>query len=123
MKKIIIDTNVLMAISEFSLDIFSAIDEFCDFTYSLYVLEGTKHELEKIKTEQRGKFKMAASLALQILKVKGVDTIPSTGHIDDRLVEFSQKGYLVLTQDVGLKKKLRKPYLTIRQRKKIVLVD
>jgi len=123
MKKIIIDTNALMAISELSLDIFTAINDFCDFTYSLHVLEGTIKELEKIKEEQRGKFKMAASLALQLLKAKNVKVIPSMGHVDDILVEYSQKGYLVLTQDVGLKKRLHKPYLTIRQKKKVVMVD
>ena len=123
MKKIIIDTNVLMAISELSLDVFTAIDDFCDFTYSLQVLEGTITELEKIKEEQRGKFKMAASLALQLLKAKNVKTIPSIGHVDDILVEYSTKGYLIITQDVLLKKRLHKPYLTIRQKKMVVMVD
>ena len=123
MKKIIIDTNILMAISELSLDVFTAIDDFCDFTYSLQVLEGTITELEKIKEEQRGKFKMAASLALQLLKAKNVKTIPSIGHVDDILVEYSTKGYLIITQDVLLKKRLHKPYLTIRQKKMVVMVD
>ena len=123
MKKIIIDTNVLMAISELSLDVFTAIDDFCDFTYSLQVLEGTITELEKIKEEQRGKFKIAASLALQLLKAKNVKTIPSIGHVDDILVEYSTKGYLIITQDVLLKKRLHKPYLTIRQKKMFVMVD
>jgi len=130
MKKVIIDTNALMAISEMGLDIFSAIDEACDFKYKLFILEGTVKELEKVVQEQRGRFKQAAKLALALLKKKQEsnqvsiikDPDPSK-YVDDNLVALSKEGYLVLTQDVELKKKLIKPYLTIRQQKKVMVVQ
>ena len=122
MKKIILDTNALMAISEFNLDIFSALEQCCDFPYNLNVLQGTLDELKKISLEQRGKFKLAAKLALSILRSKGINVIKSSGNVDDLLVEYSKKGYLILTQDVILKRRLHKPYLTIRQKRKIVII-
>ena len=121
MKKIFIDTNALMAVSEFKIDIFSEIKECCNFKYELFVLEGTITELEKIRVEQRGKFKLAASLAIKLIEAKCVKVLPSEDNVDDLLVAYS-KNYLVLTQDVELKKRLSKPYLTIRQKKKVILV-
>jgi len=121
MKKIIIDTNALMAIAEFKLDLFSALQEL-DFNYKIFVLEGIVEELRKIIVEQRGKYKRAATLALAIISAKEIAKLPSKGDVDDALVEYSKKGYLILTQDQGLKRRLQKPYLTIRQLKKIIVV-
>lgn len=72
--------------------------------------------------EQRGKYKQAAKLALSLLKAKGVTVLESKGHVDDLLVAYSKKGFVVLTQDLGLKRRLQKPYLTIRQKKRIMVV-
>jgi rRNA-processing protein FCF1 len=122
MRKIILDTNALMAIAEFKIDLFSELERICDFTYDLYILEGTIKELRKIMEEQRQKFKRAAKLALAIVKAKGIKKIASSNYVDDELVELSKKGNLVLTQDIELKKRLTKPYFTIRQKKRVVLV-
>jgi len=123
MKKIIIDTNVWMAISEFKLDLFTELNNYCDFKYKLFVLEATIAELEKIRREQRGKFKRAAALALSLIKAKKMDIIPGEGNVDDLLTAFSKQGCLVLTQDFGLKNRLAKPYLTIRQKKRIIIIN
>ena len=123
MKRVIIDTNALMAIGEFGIDIFSALQEGCDFEFSFAVLQGTIGELEKIFDTQNGKNVRFAKLALSLLKAKKVNVIDSQGYVDDVLVELSKNGDLILTQDIGLKKRLHKPYLTIRQRKKIILVE
>jgi len=124
MKTVIIDTNALMAISEMKIDLFEELQKCCDFKYRVVVLEGTIRELEKIKREQRLKFKIAARMALQLLKLKKVEIFPqSTGIVDDILVDYSHGGYLVLTQDIELKKRLLKPYMTIRQGKRIVIVE
>lgn len=122
MKKIIIDTNALMAIAEFKIDLFSELEKACDFNYELYVLSGTIKELKKIREEQRAKYKRAAKLALAIVKAKGIRIIKSTGYVDDALINLSKKGNLILTQDTALKRRLSKPYLTIRQKKRIVIV-
>ncbi len=121
MKRIIIDTNALMAIAELKIDVFSELETVCDFQYKLYVLEGTIRELEEIKEKQRLKFKLAAKLALALLAAKKVSVLESIGTVDDALVGHSLQGDIVLTQDLYLKKRLQKPYMTIRQKKFIAM--
>lgn len=121
-QKIVIDTNALMAIAEMNIDIFSELENCCDFPFKIYVLNSTIRELEAIQQQQRGKYKQAATLALIILEAKNIECIEHEGYVDDILVELSKQHYLVLTQDQNLKRRLQKPYLTIRQKKRIVVV-
>lgn len=122
MKKIILDTNAFMAIAEFKLDIFQELAASYDFPFKIYVLEGTVDELQKIKHERWGKYKQAAQLALSLVKAKRIAILKKKGNVDDLLVEESQQGNLVLTQDIALKQQLTKPYLTIRQQKRVIIV-
>ncbi len=122
MKTVIIDTNAWMAIVEFKMDIFAALERDCDFIYKIAVLQGTIDELRKIVSEQRAKFRQAALLALGIIEVKKVCIIPEKGNVDDLLAQHSAAGDLVLTQDALLKKRLLKPYLTIRQKRMIIMI-
>ncbi|MEK6969162.1 MAG: hypothetical protein AABW48_01915 [Nanoarchaeota archaeon] len=122
-KKIIIDTNAWMAVYEFNLDLLTALRESLDFSYKVYVLQATLDELKKIISEQRGRFKQAALLSLGLINDKKIEIINEIGNADDLLVAYSKKDYLILTQDVELKKRLNKPYLTIRQKKKILVVE
>lgn len=111
-----------MAITEFRLDLFTEIEKCCDFNYKLYVLSGTLQELQKIIEKQRGKFKRAAKLVLGLLKARKIPVITNEGSVDDLLVKHSLAGDVILTQDYILKKRLTKPYLTIRQKKYVILV-
>ncbi len=122
MKRIILDTNALLAIAEWRIDIFTELQKSCDFNYSLVVLQGTIDELEKVKQEQRLRYKQAAKLALSLIEMKKIAIISEEGHVDDILVQHSFKGDYILTQDIALKKRLQKPYLTIRKEKKIIVV-
>tara|TARA_Y100000034_G_C6833153_1_gene376257 strand:+ start:402 stop:773 length:372 start_codon:yes stop_codon:yes gene_type:complete len=122
MKKVIIDTNAWMAIAEWGINLLEEIHTTCDFPYEICVLDGTITELKKIMEEQRGKFKRGAKLALSLVKALGVKKIKSSGYVDDVLVEYSSKGEIVLTQDAELKRRLSKPYMTIRQKKRVILV-
>ena len=122
MKQVIIDTNAWMAITEFKLDIFAAMERDCDFSYKIIVLQEIVEELRKIVSEQRTKFRQAALLALGIIEAKKIKVLPERGNADNLLVEHSQQGDVILTQDAALKKRLKRPYLTIRQKKRIMLV-
>lgn len=123
MKEVIIDTNAWMAIAEFKLDLFAALERDCDFAYKIAVLQGTIEELRKIVSGQRGRFRQAALLAIGIIEAKKVKIIPEIEDVDDLLVQHSKKGALILTQDAALKKRLKRPYLTIRQKKRIIVVS
>lgn len=122
MKTVIIDTNVLLAVALFRLDVFSEVERVCDFPVRLAVLQGSIQELERLSTQERGKFKQAARLALALLHAKRLQVLKSIGKVDDALVVESKGGTLVLTQDRELKKRLQKPYLTIRQKKYVAMV-
>ena len=130
MKQVLIDTNALIAIAMFKIDIFEEIAQCLDVEYQLCIVQGTLKELEKLKTDSKlsGKDKAAAKLALTILqqkitnnKVTVLVDDPNTD-VDTTLANKSKTGALVLTQDKGLKIRLTKPYLTIRQKKKIVMI-
>lgn len=124
MKKVIIDTNVWMELSERKFDLFGDLNRILDFKFEICVLSGTLLELEKIILEQRGRFKRAAKLALALIKAKGVKVLESQeSFVDEELVGLSQQGSLVLTQDIVLKKRLVRSYLTIRQGRKVMIVN
>lgn len=123
MKRIIIDTNALMSMKQFNIDLTEALKECCDFSFTINVLEGSIKELQNIQQQQQGKNKEAANLALQIIKAKDINIINHPpAPVDDILTELSKKSDLILTQDRELKKRLQKPYLSIRQRKKIIII-
>tara|TARA_Y100000310_G_C20354068_1_gene655789 strand:- start:172 stop:528 length:357 start_codon:yes stop_codon:yes gene_type:complete len=118
MKIVIIDTNVWLL----GIDVIAILAENLNLKFKPAVLNGTLIELEKIKEGQRARYARQAALALKIIKAKKILVISSEGIVDDVLVEHSKKGDLVLTQDRGLKIRLSKPYLTIRQQKYVVMV-
>ncbi len=123
MKKVIADTNALLAMAEFKIDLLQELERVCDFKQELYVLEGTLRELHQIQLQQKGKTRRWAKLVQDILLAKKVPALPGKGYVDDLLVGHSQRGDLVLTQDLELKKRLKRPYLTIKQKKMITIVD
>ncbi len=123
MKTILIDTSALLYAVKSKLDLFAELQQAGDFPFRVAVLEGTIGELKKRAVsgkETSGKEKRAALLTLALLKAKKISILPGKGNVDDLLAEHSKKGDLVLTQDRELKRRLTKPYLTIRQGKRIV---
>ena len=68
MKRIIIDTNAWVAVADFKIDLFRALEECCDFRYEVCVLQATIEELRKIISEQRARYRQAALLALGIFE-------------------------------------------------------
>jgi len=69
MKKIVLDTNFLLAIGQFHIDIFSELERICDFPYNIYVLNKTIDELNKINDNSGKKVdRESAKLALQLME-------------------------------------------------------
>ena len=94
MKTVIIDTNMLMQIGQFKLDILSEIDRICLFCHKVAILEGTIIELEGIVHNQKGKDKACASLALQIAST--LPRIKDKKQLVDDIITSRKKQYLVL---------------------------
>lgn len=114
MKKIILDTNILLSIYKLKINIFSELERICDFNYQIYVLDKTIKEIKKHKN------KKAVKLALEIIKKKNLKVLKSgKGKVDDSLLKLAKKNYIIATQDKELKKNL-KNYITIRQKKHLI---
>ncbi len=120
MKPIVLDTNILMAIAQFKLDVFAELKRICDFKYDISVLSGTIDELKAKAKEPRSR--AAARFALNIIEKKRINIIENSAYVDDALVELSKKGYLIATLDMELKRKLKKPYITIRNQSQLVIL-
>jgi len=117
MKKVILDTNLLLECVKNKVDIFD-IKNIVD--YDIYTLDKSIGELEDIVRKKRGKNRDNAKLALQIIKerVKVIKT--KEGNVDDILVELSKED-IIATQDKDLKKRLKGGIIILRQGKYFVL--
>ena len=125
MKKVILDTNFLLIPVQFKVDIFSEIDRICLFAYKLYIVDKTINELEKIIETEKPKDKMAAKIALQLIKRKKVDIIKTAeGKVDDIILDLLGKDSILATQDALLRKKARKrgnKVIVLRSKKHLIL--
>lgn len=125
MEKIILDTNFLLAIPQFKVDIFDEIDRIIVSKYTIYVLDQTVAELEKLINKSRLSHKRAAKFALSVVKRKGLAIIKTKQDkcADDLLVELDNK-HIIATQDQELKRRLKEKgfrILTIRQKKYLIM--
>ena len=120
-KKIILDTNFLLIPQQFKIDIFSEIKRIADFKYDLYIVDKTIDELKKIiDSRQKQKNKLAAKIALQLIKKYKIKKIKTQeNNVDNAILKTANKNYLVATQDKLLKSKLKKksiPLIVLRQK-------
>jgi uncharacterized protein len=128
MKKIILDTNFLLIPYQFKVDIFTELKRECNFKYTLFVLDKTIEELEKIIKTQKGKNKDAAKIGLQLLKLKKVNVIKtdSERYTDNVILDYSKEGYIVATQDKDLKRRLinhNVSVIVLKQKKILALIN
>ncbi|MBU0627563.1 MAG: hypothetical protein KKC75_00090 [Nanoarchaeota archaeon] len=109
MKKIILDTNFLLIPVQFKVDIFSEIERVCLFRYKLYVVDKTIDELNKVIEKGNMKNKLAAKVALALIRQKKIDIIKTgEGKVDDLIVGLLDKDYILATQDAELRKRALK---------------
>jgi len=116
MKRVILDTNFLMAIGQFGIDVFSEFERICDFPYKVFVLDKTIDELNKVLTAG-GKNKAAAKLALSLVKDKVEVIKTGDGYVDDILVQLANEETIIATQDKELKNRIKTRVITIKQKK------
>jgi len=116
MKRIILDTNFLLAVGQFHIDIFSEIRRIADFSYKIFVLEQTISEINNIIEKKKGK--PEAKLALALIEDKKINIIREEGrYVDDILVRLADADTIIATQDKELKKRIKSKIITIKQKK------
>ncbi len=117
--KVILDTNFLMAVTQFKVDIFEQLRG-----HELCVANTVVVELERL-SEGASRDAKAASLALTMIKAKHLKVLKSKESSADRsLVSYSKKGYAIATQDKVLREKVEQAggkALYIRQRKYVII--
>ncbi len=113
MIRIIFDTNSLIYSLKYRIDLFSEIERICQFQYTLGVLDTTLKELERLQPKGLALIKKYCE-KMQVIKAE-------ESYVDDELARLSKLGNIIVTQDQGLKKKLKGPLITIRQKKYLEL--
>ena len=112
-KNVILDTNFLVYIFKYKIDLFSELDRICNFKYKTQILTGSIEELEKVKPAELNIIKQfIPRLNLLNSKIKNVD---------DELVNLSKEN-IIATQDKNLKKRLNGQVIIIRQKKYLILI-
>ena len=115
--KILLDTNFLVDVFRFKIDLTELRGD------ELFIDENVLEELGRVS---RGKSKDAfsAKMSLRMVRTKGLKVLKSKEkEADLSLLEHAKAGYAVATQDLELKKKLKKigaKIIYIRQKKYLV---
>ena len=120
MKKIILDTSFLVSAAKFRVDWMSELKRICDFNFEPVVIDRVFDELNQTRKD-----KAAARLALAILKKKKIKPLSTNENklVDDIILSLSVKNALVATQDIVLKRRIRRKragLVTIRQKRYLV---
>ena len=122
MKKIVIDTSLLVSCANFKIDWQSELERICDFAFEVVVLDRVFDELKNLKKD-----KTAAKLAMAILKHKKIAATKTTGilPVDTLILNYAVKNKaIVATQDIALKKRLKEKRIklvTIRQKGQLIV--
>ncbi len=115
MRTIILDTNFLVYCATFKLDFFREFERICHFPYRLAVLDLTINELAKIHPRD---------LKLIKLYITKIEILTSEqASVDLELIARSERGAIIATHDLALKKKLHLPIVTIRQKQYLILQE
>src|SRR3989338_7313752 len=115
MYTIVLDTNFLITALKFRIDIFDDIEKICDFDYEVAVLDKSLDELNGKPNEK---------LIRALIKDKKVKVIKTNtrDYVDDILASLKGE-YIIATQDIGLRKRLKgKPIILIRQKKSLEII-
>jgi hypothetical protein len=121
MKRVIIDTNMLLVPGQHKVDIFSALDRLLEEPYEIVLLEASLAELKRLATGT-GADAQAAKLGLLLVEhqrrrdfaaasgsmCKALKSVPGSRkeHVDDAIVRIAEDDTLVATNDAGLKRRL-----------------
>jgi|SRR3989344_1745121 len=121
MKSIILDTNFIIEVLKNKIDLNGELSRICNFPFKILVLDRIKDELDNIMEKQGGKNKELAKLALSYIKNLGV-VETKRDNVDKILIELSKES-IIATQDKQLKSRLRKPFIILKQKKILELIE
>ncbi len=121
LNKIVLDTNMLMAIGELKIDVFEELKNYGKTEF--FVPEEVLKELKKLKEKNKTK-KINAEIAEKLIKKNCMIIKAKTENADKRMEELAQENYIIATNDKELRTKIRKKGFKtafVRQKKVIVI--
>jgi len=123
MKKAVLDTNFILTCVKQKIDF---LEEIKFMGIKVLIPEEVLDEVKKImKSGKKLHFKEDAKLALKILNKNKFKKIKlDTAYVDKGLINFVEKNkdVIIATLDRELKKKIKKPKLVIRGKKKLEVI-
>ena len=118
MKKLMLDTNFLVLPFQFQVDPFEEFDKIFTENYNLYTIDKCISEAKTIENNSY------SSLVTKLIEKKPIEVIDtsSSKNADDLLLEFSERGYVVCTNDRELRERIKKkgsPVVILRGENKL----
>ena len=118
MKKLMLDTNFLVLPFQFQVDPFEEFDRILNKKNNLYTIDKCISEAKTIENNSY------SSLVTKLIEKKPIEVIDtsSSKNADDLLLEFSERGYVVCTNDRELRERIKKkgsPVVILRGENKL----
>lgn len=105
--KVIYDTNFLMSVIKFRLDLFNELQLVLNEPYDNIILSSVIDEL-KYFAKGTSKASKEAKLSLRLIDSENFHVVKSPkGNVDDAIVTVAGKGSVVATNDMELRKRLK----------------
>jgi len=105
--KIALDTNFLLSVSELRKDLIEEIRKEFGSRAEIIVPEAVMKEIQKLKDRDKSTAKKCR-IALELIKKKKIKILKGKKeNADKELIELGSKGFIIATNDSGLKKEIR----------------
>ena len=106
MKRVIFDTNFLVDLARFKVDI-DGIEDILAEPYEFFTIKNVVGELQKLAT-RKSRHAMYAKVALKLLDQKQIQVLKvEEKKADNALVKLADKNTVIATNDIALRKKLK----------------
>ena len=105
MRIIVLDTNFLIDLIRFKIDL-DELDKLFLTPFELFTLDSVIKELEKISKTKSQESKYA-KVALELLKIKKIKILKVRENPDKAILSLSNENIVVATNDIELRKKLK----------------
>jgi rRNA-processing protein FCF1 len=106
MKKLFLDTNFLIDLARFKIDL-EEVSALLQEPVEFFVLSSTSEELMKL-AKNKGKQGSLAKLALEIIKLKQIQVLKEKESPDKAFLSLADKNTIIATNDSKLRKRLKK---------------
>jgi len=115
MKQIILDANFLVVPFQFNVRIFEELERLFGRQFEVFTLDRC---LDEAKSLKQGQYHDEVTSLVSNTELAVIETACSK-RVDDLLLDYAERGYILCTNDKELKKRLKErglPYIYLRQK-------